>query len=123
MRSRGDSRGNSDNNWKKGLNVETTKIFTPTLTEASLWKVNKEIAIPIIERVADENQFLTQEINQLASDLRKLSSLGEYMVAENARMRMLYLQRNQDVQHLMSTMQVNLGLEAQDIQHQIHLFK
>ena len=53
----------------------------------------------------------------------KLASLGEYLVAENTRLRMHYLQRNQDVQNMMTTMQLNLMNETGDIQHQMHLLR
>ena len=55
--------------------------------------------------------------------MTKLASLGEYLVAENARLRMHYLQRNQDVQNMMTTMQLNLSNETGDIQHQMHLLR
>ena len=40
--------------------------------------------------------------------MAKLATLSEYLVAENARLRIHYLQRNQDVQAVMTTMQINL---------------
>ena len=64
-------------NYKPNTRVETTKVFTPNLTDhTSVLSVNKQTAVPIIESISKENNKITTEIKQMGDELKKLSSLG-----------------------------------------------
>lgn len=68
--------------WQKGPSLpETTNIFSPHLTDSiSRTRVNKDLALPIINVVEDENIELRTQMAKVADELKKLDSLSENLV-------------------------------------------
>lgn len=97
--------------WNKGPSIpETTNIFSPHISDSiSRTLVNKDLALPIINVVENENVELRGQMDKIAQELKKLDGLSEGLTNENARLRSHYYERNNDLQNFIHTFRIDLA--------------